>query len=253
MPGLSGGQSLDLEDSLVDETGFTTTFDLPGANSLAPRSTAPKRRVARITFSNVALSHTVVAKFKPVAFLKASFRNTSKLTLLRGQATLVLDGSFMGRAAVPRCSAGDRFSLSLGADPAIKVVYPKPDVRRATTGLFNRENSSIYVRTVSLHNTRASAGKATSILVLDQIPVSEDERLRVELISPRGLTVDGGSVPIQGKQIDGKEDKNWGKATAELKKSGEVSWLVTLNAGKTVKLSLEYGVSLPSGDNAIQN
>ncbi|KAK3186949.1 hypothetical protein K4F52_004393 [Lecanicillium sp. MT-2017a] len=247
------GQSLDLEDSLIDETGFTTTFDLTGASSLAPRSTTPKRRVARISFSNVTLSHIVVAKFKPVAFLKASFRNTSKLTLLRGQATLVLDGSFMGRATVPRCSAGDRFSLSLGADPAIKVVYPKPDVRRATTGLFNRENSSVYVRTISLHNTKASAGKATSLLVLDQVPVSEDERLRVEVVSPRGLAMEGGSVPIHGKQSDGKEDKSWGEATAEIKKSGEVNWHVMLNAGKTVKLSLEYAVSLPSGENAIQN
>lgn len=246
-------QHLDAEDSLIEETGFTTTFDLPGTSSLVPRSTASKRRVARITFSNVTFSHTVVAKYKPVAFLKASFRNASKLTLLRGQATLILDGSFMGRAWVPRCSAGDRFSLSLGADPAIRVVYPKPDVRRATTGLFNRENSSVYVRTVSLHNTRASAGKPTSLLVLDQIPISQDERLKVELVSPRGLSVDGGSVPIEGKATDAKEDKNWGRATAELGKSGEVNWRVTLNAGKAVKLSLEYAVSLPTGENAIQN
>ncbi|KAI8407156.1 hypothetical protein FOFC_12591 [Fusarium oxysporum] len=240
--------SLEFQNSLVEETGFTTTFDLPGLKTLVPKFTVSKQRVARLQFTNVLFSHTIVAKYQPAAYLKAKLKNNSKLTLLRGPASLTLDGSFMGQTKIPRCSSGEVFTLSLGVDSAIRVMYPKPDVRRSTSGVFSKEDSSVYVRAVTVHNTRVTAKKPISLLVLDQIPVSEDDRLRVELLSPRGLTVEG---PRQATGAPGREtaeDKDWGKAMASLKKSGQVSWEVSLNAGKAVKLGLEYSVSMPSGD-----
>ncbi|KAJ4257547.1 hypothetical protein NW762_008671 [Fusarium torreyae] len=240
--------SLEFQNSLVEETGFTTTFDLPGLKTLVPKFTVSKQRVARLQFSNVLFSHTIVAKYQPAAYLKAKLRNNSKLTLLRGPASLTLDGSFMGQAKIPRCSSGEIFTLSLGVDSAIRVMYPKPDVRRSTSGMFSKEDSSVYVRAVTVHNTRVSAGKPVNVLVLDQIPVSEDDRLRVELLNPRGLTIDGSRQSAGAPGRDTPEDKDWGKATASLKKGGQVSWEVSLNAGKAVKLGLEYSVSMPSGD-----
>ncbi|RBQ76538.1 hypothetical protein FVER14953_10389 [Fusarium verticillioides] len=240
--------SLEFQNSLVEETGFTTTFDLPGLKTLVPKFTVSKQRVARLQFTNVLFSHTIVAKYQPVAYLKAKLKNNSKLTLLRGPASLTLDGSFMGQSKIPRCSSGEVFTLSLGVDSAIRVIYPKPDVRRSTSGVFSKEDSSVYVRTVTVHNTRVTAKKPISLLVLDQIPVSEDDRLRVELLSPRGLTVEGPRQATGAPGRDTAEDKDWGKAMAAIKKSGQVSWEVSLNAGKAVKLGLEYSVSMPSGD-----
>ncbi|KAL7963722.1 hypothetical protein V8C34DRAFT_266398 [Trichoderma compactum] len=240
------------EASLVEETGLTTTYDLPGLKTLVPKFNGSKQRVARIPFSNVAFSHTVVAKYKPMAYLKAKLKNSSKMALLKGSASLTLDGTFMGKTSLPRCSSGESFSLSLGVDPAIKVTYPKPDVRRASVGLFTKEDSAVYVRTVELHNTRAVGGRAVNLLVLDQVPVSEDERLRVELAYPRGLAVDNANGVAVGEPGKANKDENWGKASAKLKKDGQVTWDVSLNAGKTVKLSLEYAVSMPSGETAYQ-
>ncbi|KAF6785538.1 mucoidy inhibitor-like protein [Colletotrichum sojae] len=244
--------ALDFEESTFEETGFTTTYDLPGVKTLPPRPTASKQRVARVSFSNVSFSHTVVAKYKPVAYLKAKVRNTSRLTLLRGDAGLTLDGTFMGRTTLPRCSAGDCFSLGLGADPAVAVNYPKVDVRRATTGFFSKENSAVYARSVTVANSRAAAGKPVSLLVLDQVPVSEDERLKVDVLQPASLVVDGAGKPVGRPGRGEKEDADWGTATATLRKGGQVEWLVSLNAGKAVKLGLEYVVAMPSGDAAVE-
>ncbi|KAJ3520924.1 hypothetical protein NM208_g13517 [Fusarium decemcellulare] len=135
--------SLEFQNSLVEETGFTTTYDLPGLKTLVPKFTPSKQRVARIHFSNVVFSHTVVAKYQPAAYLKAKLRNSSKLTLLRGPASLTLDGSFMGQTKIPRCSSGEAFSLSLGVDSSIRIMYPKPDVQRSTSGMFSKEDSSV--------------------------------------------------------------------------------------------------------------
>ncbi|KAI8225937.1 hypothetical protein K4K53_006339 [Colletotrichum sp. SAR 10_77] len=226
--------ALDFEESTIEETGLTTTYDLPGTKTLPPRPTASKQRVARLNFSG------------------AKLRNSSRLSLLKGDAGLTLDGTFMGRTTLPRCSAGDSFTLGLGVDPAIVVSYPVANVRRATTGFFSKENSSVYSRSITVANTRAAAGKPVSLLVLDQVPVSEDERLKVDILDPKGMLVEGAGVTSGLPGRGEKEDVKWGKATSTLKKGGQVEWEVSLNAGKAVKLGLEYVVAMPSGDSAVE-
>lgn len=253
--------SLAFQESSFEETGLTATYDLPSLKTLKPSSTASKQRVARISFTQVIFSHTVIAKYKPVAYLKAKLRNTSPLTLLKGTTGLTLDGTFMGRSTLPRCSAGDIFTLSLGIDPAIKVAYPKPEIKRSTTGVFTKGDNSVYTRTITLVNSRAAGGaKFANITVLDQVPVSEDEKLRIDIGYPRGLTVNGQGVAtgIPGKEgsataaAGAAGEKDWGKAVAVLKKAGEVSWDVQLAAGRSVKLMLQYEVTCPSGERIAQ-
>lgn len=246
---------LSFQESTVEETGFTTTYDLPGTKSLVPSSTASKQRVAQIAFTNVVFSHTIVAKYRPGAFLKAKLRNASKISLLKGPVGLTLDGTFMGRSTLPRCSSGDDFTMSLGIDPTIRVIYPKPDVKRSTSGVFTKESSTAYTRSITVVNTRgpsSAGGKAARLRVLDQVPVSEDDKLRVEIVQPRGLVEGGAGVSAGAQDATVKDGKDWGKAVATLRKGGEVKWDVELNAGKSVKLGLEYDVSLPAGDHAVQ-
>ncbi|KAJ2894327.1 putative mucoidy inhibitor-like protein [Zalerion maritima] len=247
---LNPNRELDFQESSFEETGLTTTYDLPGNKTLAPSTTSSKQRVARIQFAGVIFSHTVVAKYRPAAYLKAKMKNGSKITLLKGPSGLTLDGSFMGRTTLPRCSAGEAFTLPLGVDPAIKVAYPKPDIQRITTGFFAKEDSSIYTRTVTVANTRSSAGKPVNLLVLDQVPVSEDEKLRVEVLNPKGLAVGGNTVSTGIAMKEGESKKDWGKATAHLKKGGEITWEVSLNAGKAVKLNLDGAMVVKESEGA---
>ncbi|CAJ2502093.1 Uu.00g049460.m01.CDS01 [Anthostomella pinea] len=233
---------LAFQESILEETGLTTTYDLPGFKSLAPSSSTSKQRVARVAFSHVVFSHTVVAKYKAAAYLKAKVRNGSNLTLLKGRTGLTLDGSFLGRTTLPRCSPGGSFSLSLGVDPAVQVAYPKPDVKQSQTGVFRKEDSGMYTRTITLFNTHAGEqGKPMRITVLDQVPVSQDERLRVEVLKPKGLVRDGESVAagVSGHETT-RDDGGWGKAKATLKKGGEIAWDFMVNAGRKAKLNLEY-------------
>jgi hypothetical protein len=256
------------QESSFEETGLTATYDLPHLKTLKPSSTASKQRVARISFTHVTFSRTVVPKYKPAAYLKARLRNTSKITLLSGPTGLTLDGTFLGRSTLPRCSAGDSFHIPLGIDPAIRVAYPKPDVTRSTTGnVFTaKAESNVYTRSVTLVNTRAQAGKPpVSVTVLDQVPVSEDEKIRVDVLHPAGLQRGGPVVTgVSGKVMEGAaassgsgekegDNKDWGRATATLRgKAGEVAWDVVLNPGRSVKLVLQYEVAFPTGERVAQ-
>ncbi|CAH0032753.1 unnamed protein product [Clonostachys rhizophaga] len=244
---------LSFEESLIDQTGFTTTYDLPGLKTLAPRSTPTSQRVARIAFPNVPFRHTIVAKYRPAAYLSAKLQNDSKINLTRGLAGVSLDGSFLGRVPLSRCSVGEHLNLNLGVDPAITVAYPPPEVRKATRGFFAKDDVKVYERCVRLENKRTWTAQATKLFVLDQIPVAEDERLRVDLLQPEGLVMDGESKPtgVPGRSFK-DEDKAWGRASAHLRKGGQVQWLVYLEPGKAVKLPLEYQVSVPNNEEAVQ-
>lgn len=262
--------ALNFEAGAWEETGLTTTYDVPGTKSLAPSNSASKHKIAKISFNNVIFSHIIIGKLRQVAFLKARLRNSSKITLLKGPLGLTLDGSFLGQSTFPRCSAGESFSLPLGVDPSLSVSYGKPTVRRSQSGIFSKEDSNLFTRTITIQNTKHNA-TPVELTVLDQIPVSEDERLRIEIVTPDGLKVGGASVktgadamvPRVGaggkgtsKEVrasvygDSKEVK-WGSALATARKGGEVVWNVKLNPGQGVRLVLEYEATFPAGEGVV--
>lgn len=271
----ASSNNLAFEAGAWEESGMTTTYDVPGSKTLSPSHSTIKHKIAKIDFRNVIFSHIVIGKLRQVAFLKARLRNSSKIALLKGPLGLTLDGSFLGQATFPRCSAGETFSLPLGIDPAININYSKPTVRRSQSGIFNKEDSNVFTRTVVITNTKHNA--QCELTVLDQIPVSEDERLRIEITNPRGLKPGGDGIrtgssiyaglpsPDTGKSSaknvrasvyghDGKEVSNngkWGSAVATAKKGGEVTWNVKLNPGQGVKLVLEYEAAFPGGESMV--
>ncbi|KAL5325568.1 hypothetical protein ACEPPN_006695 [Leptodophora sp. 'Broadleaf-Isolate-01'] len=277
--GSAAPKSLTFEEGAWEETGMTTTYDVPGTKTLHPNNSTIKHKIAKIDFKNIVFSHIVVGKLRQVAFLKARLRNASKITLLKGPLGLTLDGSFLGQASFPRCSAGESFSLPLGVDPAINIAYPKPTVRRSQTGIFSKEDSNVFTRTVIITNTKHNA--PIELTVIDQVPVSEDERLKIEISNPRGLKVGGEAVrtgqsaftpsatasPVgnvkggTAKDVrasiygaDGKEvaqNGKWGSAVATTKKGGEVIWNVKLNPGQGVRLALEYEATFPGGERVV--
>ncbi|KAL8782371.1 MAG: hypothetical protein Q9213_005449 [Squamulea squamosa] len=257
--------ALAFEESTWEESGLTATYTVPGSKTIAPSNTTRRHKIASIPLSSVSLSHIIVPKLRAAAFLKARLRNDSPTTLLRGPAGLTLDGTFLGNTSLPRSSPGEAFVLNLGVDPALNVVYSKPTVRRSESGMFQKEGSAIYTRTCTLTNTKNDA--TIEATVLDQVPVSEDDKLKVEILIPRGLSKEGSQAVRAGiGQINegtGKkgstyaEDNTsssggkWGKATAKMKKEGEIEWDVKLNPGQGVKLELEYEAKFPSGTGVV--
>ncbi|KAG6991005.1 hypothetical protein G7Y79_00059g091900 [Physcia stellaris] len=239
--------ALATQESTWSESGLTATYDIPGLRTISPSNTTRRQKIASIHLKDINLSYLMVPKLRAAAFLKARLHNTSSITLLRGPCGLTLDGSFLGNTTLPRCSAGDIFRLSLGVDPSVSVVYSKPVVRRSQSGMFGKEGSGIYTRTCTVTNTKAN--RVLEGTFMDQIPVSEDERLRVEILQPAGLRSEGATAASGvGLPAAGKVTEQWGKANATLKKDGEVWWDLKIEPGRGVKLVLEYEARFPTTD-----
>lgn len=239
--------ALATQESTWFESGLTATYEIPGLRTISPSNTTRRQKIASIHLKDINLSYLMVPKLRAAAFLKARLHNTSSITLLRGPCGLTLDGSFLGNTTLPRCSAGDIFRLSLGVDPSVSVVYSKPVVKRNQSGMFQKEGSGIYTRTCTITNTIAN--RVLEATVMDQIPVSDDERLRVEILQPAGLRSESATATSGvGLPAIGKAMEKWGKANATLKKDGEVWWDVKIEPGRGVKLVLEYEARFPTTD-----
>ncbi|KAJ1326823.1 DUF4140 domain-containing protein [Microdochium nivale] len=232
-----------------------------------------------------------------------------------GNSTLFGQASGAGRTCM---KPGEYMHLDLGMDPSIEVSYMGPLVKTNTGGYgaagfllgANKEITRVYTRYITLMNRRehgneaghssdsrrdsvvdkkrtaaggngipSAAAKPVAITVLDQVPTTEDERLRIEVLQPPGLTSEGNKVDIKGsgassrtsasgngyrkrKSGSGPRDENgdddvadddtlWGEAQARMLPFGKVEWDVTLNPSRMVKLTLEYQCSHPRGESVI--
>ncbi|KAB2575653.1 Nucleoporin NUP49 [Lasiodiplodia theobromae] len=246
-----------------EDSGMTTAYELPGTRTLAPSSLARRHKITTITIRDITLSYIAIPKLRKGAFLRAQLRNPSTtndennnndndndsgITLLQGAAGLTLDGSFLGNATLPRTAPGEDLDLDLGVDPAVHVAYAPALLRRGTPQsglLLGRDTVDRYARCTTITNARKAAVRVT---VRDQVPLSEQERLRVEVLEPRGLVRGGGKVRAGVAAAEEEKaggGKWWGEVTAEMKEGNVVEWTVELEKGKSCKLPLEWEVRMP--------
>ncbi|KAL2827393.1 hypothetical protein BDW59DRAFT_144195 [Aspergillus cavernicola] len=231
-------EPLDHQDSVKQNYGMTTTYKLPGCRTLAPSFVSRRHVLAEIDLESVALTYVIVPKHREAAFLRARIRNTSSLTLQPGPVGITVDGSFVGTAKLETCGANVFFNISLGIDPGIEVKYAKPVVKSTTGAMFfSKEDGARFRRECWVKNTK---GSAVDVLVSDQVPVSEDEKLRVRVLQPPGLDWEGDKAGI-------KIEDSKGDGTVALQKNGEVKWTLRLEANQEIRLVLEYETKVPSG------
>lgn len=238
--------------------GTTTTYALAGTRTIPSSTVARRHVITELTLPDIIFSHISVPKLRTAAFLNARIRNPSAgaTALLRGAAGVTLDGSFLGTAAIPRCAPGDIFDLGLGADEAVQVRYAKPVLRDAgpSSSIFRADRTHTFVRHIVV---RCQARRPVTLTVRDQVPVSEDTRLRIEIAKPRGLRAEGDVVDVdeEGNSLGAP-----GAATtttnavlkkvgiAALKKRGDVEWRLEIAPGQIVDLPLEYAARMPGGE-----
>ncbi|GIK03414.1 hypothetical protein Aspvir_007483 [Aspergillus viridinutans] len=228
--------SLEHQDSVKQDYGLTTTYDLPGRRTLVPSSVHRRHVLAELDLKSMTLTHIIVPKIRAAAFLRARIQNTSSVTILRGRAGMTVDGTFLGTTSLPNCAPNDAFNTSLGVDPSILVTYAKPSVRRVGGGFFSKEHTAVFRRTCWVKNTKSIA---VDLIVSEQVPLSEDDKLRVQILEPKGLEKEGDQVKMA---MEGK-----GRGSVSLAKNGEVKWMLKLQPGKDIRLALEYEAKVPQG------
>ncbi|KAB8275247.1 hypothetical protein BDV30DRAFT_236951 [Aspergillus minisclerotigenes] len=230
--------SLERQDSVPQNYGMTTTYELSGLRTLVPSTSHRRHLIAQSTLQSLTLTHVIVPKIRAAAFLRARVKNTSSVNILRGKTGISVDGTFLGTSTLPSCVPNDFFNISLGVDPNVLVTYAKPTVRKLSTGYISKEKAAVFRRSCWVKNTKSTA---VDMIVSDQIPLKDNEQMRIQVLEPKGLEK-------EGSEVDMALERDRGKGKAVMMRNGEVKWFVRLEPGKDVRMVLEYNAKVPDGN-----
>jgi uncharacterized protein (TIGR02231 family) len=171
---------------------FQAVFAVPGRLTV-PSTGEGKRVFLQQDGIEPVLTVRTVPKLDAKAYLYARLiLPKGSSPLLPGAVSLFRDGTFVGTGALPVLSPGEEHELGFGADDQVRVRHAIADEKRGETGLISsaRTDSRNYRITVKNMHERA-----VELVVHDQIPVSQNDAIKVELVGPAQPTK---------KDIDGK-------------------------------------------------
>ena len=156
-----------------------------------------------------------VPKIDGAAYLMAEVKGWERLNLLYGECNLFLNGIFIGRTVVDPRRADEGMEISLGADSSILVKRERgrDSESRAFIGTTAKAGRQ-YELTV-----RNTKGRAIELELVDQLPVSTSDSVKVEMTESSAA----------------EHDKDTGKLT----------WKIALGAGESQSRKFAYTVTYP--------
>ena len=144
----------------------------------------------RLALDSLAVTPTVRATAVPardqVAYLVASFDNTTAETILPGTAQLFLDGALTGSAQLPLVAAGDTTELGFGALDGLILTRTVPNREQGEAGIITSSNQITEQAIMTVENL---TGKAWALRVIDQVPYSEQTDLQISYAADPAATI----------------------------------------------------------------
>jgi uncharacterized protein (TIGR02231 family) len=178
--------SEDLDDASYIATTSTEAetgmyFDLTDKQRV-PHSS--KSLTYRITTYKVSASykHFASPKLSRDVFLLARVYNWETLNLVPGKARIFFENSYVGETFINSQQIGDTLDMSLGIDPGI-VLDRKRIKDFSETKILNNTKRETLAIEVKLRNTKS---REIQIRLEDQIPVSSNSEIEVELREANG-------------------------------------------------------------------
>ena len=168
------------EQQAVAEIGdFQATFKIPGRVSLGAADGA---KALRIGSMNVPADLAVRAApvMDPTAFLEASFKQTDEAALLPGKVAIYRDDVFVGRGKISASAKDDIVRLGFGADDKIKIERAVLKRNEGSAGLLvttSKTDERSFKTTI-----RNGHDFPIKVAIEDQLPVSENEDIVVEML-----------------------------------------------------------------------
>ena len=167
------------QQAAADVSGFQVVFKIPGRVSLGASEGA---KSLRISSASIAPDLTVraVPVLDPTAFLEASFKQTEDAPLLPGRVAIYRDGVFVGRGQMTAAAKDETVRLGFGADDKIKIERTVVKRNEGSAGLIvttSKTDERSFKTTV-----RNGHDFPIRIAIEDQLPVSENEDIVVEML-----------------------------------------------------------------------
>jgi uncharacterized protein (TIGR02231 family) len=215
-----GGEVADLATEQAEATMglLAATWTAPRRQTVdgAGRSrTVPLARHAL----HATVTRTAAPRGDPTAYLTATVTNETGVPFLPGLARIWLGEELVGRAPLAATPPGGELKLAFGADSRLEIERRVVERRHETAGLLGGDHVWRYQVRTTIKNRYAVA---TTLTLLDLVPVSRDEVIKVKLLD--------GTTPATGDDPD---------------RPGVKRWTLPLGPGETRVVELRYEVRFP--------
>lgn len=200
----------------TNNKGVSTTFDIELAYTIP--SDAKQHNVAvKKSYLPATYRYYTVPKLDCDAFLQAQITDWEDLDLLPAQTNIFYEGTYVGQGYIDVRNVKDTMNLSLGRDKKI-VVRRERDKELRSVRTIGSNVRETFVYKISVRNTR---NKPVDIVVMDQIPVSNDKDIEVN-------------------------DKEYSNGEYN-EQTGAVTWKLQVKPDETKELKMGYTVKYPKG------
>jgi TonB-dependent SusC/RagA subfamily outer membrane receptor len=157
------------------------------------------------------------------AYLLGQVTGWEKLNLLPGEASIMVDGTYIGKSNIDPGSLQDTLNLTLGKDK--RIVIKKEKVTDFSSVKFLGSNKKqVFTYEITVRNNKK---EKASLTLKDQYPISTDKEIESELLESSGATVNTDT--------------------------GILTWKVELAPGESRKLRISYSVKYPKDKSISMN
>jgi uncharacterized protein (TIGR02231 family) len=161
--------------------------------------------------------HYTVPKLDKDAFLVANVTGWDGLNLLSGNANIYFEGTYVGQSYLDLYNTNDTLQLSLGRDN--KVIVERKNLKdfssRKTVGTNKKDE---YAYEIVIRNTKK---EAIDITIEDQMPVSKNGQIEVEILDKGGAEYD--------------------------EVTGKLTWKLTVSPSESKSVRFRFSVKYPKG------
>ncbi|KAG6811234.1 hypothetical protein H0H92_008404 [Tricholoma furcatifolium] len=235
----------------------SATFQVPGLITVPSDGVVHNVTIVELRLG-ATMSWVCVPKIDTKVHISAKIKNSSQYTLLSGEGSIYIDGSFTSRSRVPSVSPEASFDCPLGLDPSIHITYHPRTHNRSERGFYSKAVAHVYKQLVTVQNTKPIP--ISNVRVEDQIPVSEDAQIQVKLVAPALVRqqVDKADLTVEGKSTGVVVAENvralWQGVDAPepdadvdvLGTDGKFYWVCEIPAQGKVNLTLQWEVVAPA-------
>jgi TonB-dependent SusC/RagA subfamily outer membrane receptor len=149
------------------------------------------------------------------AYLLGQMQGWEKLNLLPGEASIMVEGTYIGQSFIDPGSTQDTLNLTLGRDKRI-VVKREKVTDFSSVKFLGSNKKEVFTYQITVRNTKKDKAE---LLLKDQYPISTDKDIEVELLDNGGAAVN--------------------------KDNGVLTWKLELAPGQSQEFRISYSIKYP--------
>lgn len=191
----------------IESDYYSTMFDIV-AKSTIPSDDIPHKVVISKLKLAAEFGYSCTPKLSLNVYLKATIKNTSDIPILPGTMSIYSDRDYISQSTLQFVSPSETFTASIGVDPSI-TIHRNRTTNYESSGVFTKSKVVKYNYEYILQNNRKK--DTVQVEVLDQIPLSQNEKIVIEQLDPniKEIRANPDGIISWKQTVKPNEKKNW--------------------------------------------